>query len=156
MSGDNFDYIFEQYRPLVKAAVGKYSYGLGKRGIDCADMETAANLALHRAWKSYDAQKKGITFGLYAEICVKNACISWFRKNTGKRAKHLKPEKTGRKTVAFSDGDLESLSTREKETVLMFFSEGLSYREIAEHMSVSVKSVDNALSRAKRKLKKMN
>ena len=48
---------------------------------------------------------------------------------------------------------LELLSRREL-SVLSLYLEGYSYKQIAERLSVSVKSVDNSLARSKQKLKK--
>lgn len=46
------------------------------------------------------------------------------------------------------------LSKRERETIICFHIYGMSYRQIAEKMGVSEKSVDNAKQRAVRKLRK--
>lgn len=56
-------------------------------------------------------------------------------------------------SAEFSEKLSKLLSNREFE-VLNLYLEGFSYRQIADKLSVSVKSVDNSLSRAKQKLKK--
>ena len=48
---------------------------------------------------------------------------------------------------------LSELLTEKEHNVLKLYLEGYSYRQIAEKMSVSVKSVDNSLLRARNKLK---
>ncbi len=56
-------------------------------------------------------------------------------------------------SAEFSEKLSKLLSNREFE-VLNLYLEGFSYRQIADKLAVSVKSVDNSLSRAKQKLKK--
>lgn len=48
---------------------------------------------------------------------------------------------------------LKALLTKSEYEVLMLYGSGLSYREIAKKLCVSEKSVDNALCRARRKIK---
>ena len=45
------------------------------------------------------------------------------------------------------------LLSHKEQTVLQLYSSGLSYKEISKELGCTLKSVDNALSRAKRKLK---
>lgn len=47
---------------------------------------------------------------------------------------------------------LKNLLSRTEYEVLMLYGNGLSYRQIAEKLSISEKSADNALQRARRKI----
>jgi RNA polymerase sporulation-specific sigma factor len=57
----------------------------------------------------------------------------------------------GRYDMLYSAID-KCLTEREKETVTLYLA-GLSYREIAARLGISEKSVDNAMQRARRKLR---
>lgn len=49
---------------------------------------------------------------------------------------------------------LEKLLSKKELSVLTLYLEGFSYKQIAAKLSISIKSVDNSLSRSKQKLKK--
>lgn len=49
---------------------------------------------------------------------------------------------------------LESALSKNELNVLSLYLKGFSYKQIAARLSVSVKSVDNSLSRSRQKLKK--
>ena len=46
---------------------------------------------------------------------------------------------------------LQSVLSKSEYDVLMLYGNGLSYKEIAEKLSVTEKAVDNALQRARKK-----
>ena len=47
---------------------------------------------------------------------------------------------------------LQSVLSKSEYDVLMLYGNGLSYKEIAEKLSVTEKAVDNALQRARKKV----
>ena len=51
---------------------------------------------------------------------------------------------------------LKSVLSNTEYDVLMLFGNGMSYREIAQKLSISEKSADNALQRARRKICNVN
>lgn len=51
---------------------------------------------------------------------------------------------------------LKSMLSKNEFDILMLYGGGLSYKEIAKKLSVSEKTVDNALQRARRKINRLN
>ncbi len=121
---------------------------------------------------SYDAGSEA-TFNTYASRCIRNRIISVIRATTTKRhipedmivsldsqvnsgTTELTPEES-----LLSDENAEyitsviksELSDRERE-IFMLYLAGVSYCDIAKRNGVTVKSVDSALQRARKKLKK--
>lgn len=150
------------YEGLVKKSVISFS---SRIDMPSEDIEQEALLALSRASKRYDPELTGVTFGLYAKICIKNALISLERKSLTRRRKS---EKASRLSEASRDvtGDsvswlsaavrrerIQRLLTPFENQVLQMFIDGLSYEEIAEDLGISKKKVDNTLYRLRKKLK---
>ena len=50
---------------------------------------------------------------------------------------------------------LEKLLSKKELSVLSLYLEGYTYKQIAARLSISLKSVDNSLSRSKQKLKQL-
>ncbi len=152
----NFDEIMTEYEPLLRSSAVAYA---GRTGQSTGDMYQIASLALHRAYLTFE-EGRGLTFGLYAKICVKNACISEQRKKSAasrreSRAGYSSEPDAGTTGLPnFAILDLTALSTLEKN-VLLSRADGLSYAEIAEELGIGTKSVDNALRRAKDKLREI-
>ena len=48
---------------------------------------------------------------------------------------------------------LQGILSKSEYDVLMLYGNGLSYKEIAERLSVTEKTVDNALQRARKKVR---
>jgi len=74
--GQAFSELAAKYSPLIGAAVEKYRRMCGE---STDDLHQEALLAFYRAVKTYDTEKKGVTFGLYAKICINNRMISILR-----------------------------------------------------------------------------
>ena len=146
----SFEEILSKYRSLIKAAVAKYAPLLNDKA-EREDMEQTALLALYRAFDTFDEKQSNVTFGLYAKICVRNACVSMLRKKR-KQIRHdvIIPDR--QPSAGYPEIAIGSLSDMERR-VLLLFADGLSYREISEETGLKRKSVANALCRARRKLK---
>ena len=90
---------------------------------------------------------------MYAKICIRNRLVSAIRHRERKKRKEkadsLK-EVSVSSEVGSSEGEVGSLLAEAGE---LLYSSGLSYKEISKELGCTLKSVDNALSRAKRKLK---
>lgn len=132
------------------------------------DLKQEGLLALLAAAKSFDEQN-GASFGTYARLCARHRMISARR-----RVMALPVPVEGDDTVAESiplDGQAEPeqlILAKEEEkrlfaklkeqlspleyAALREYLDGYSYEEIAAHLDATPKSVDNALSRARRKL----
>ena len=155
-----FNHLAEQYKPLILSQVDRMLPGCPPNTIGRDDLIQEANIALYRAAISYDEQQNGVTFGLYAKICIRNRLISALR-----RVKRMqkKPKVEVSPHTQHNDLDYELLKeklhgllTRYEEQVLGLRAENYSYKEIAEKLSTDPKSIDNALYRIRKKIRQIN
>ena len=143
-------------------------------GGDSEDLIQEGMLGLLAAIRTYNPQT-GVLFRTYAEVCIRrrlysaivtatrhkhsplNQAISFEsaqfdETQTGSDARDLEEQiLTGEQTDEILCRYAHLLSGFECE-ILTLFLEGLSYREMAERVRKSVKSVDNAVSRIRKKL----
>jgi RNA polymerase sporulation-specific sigma factor len=128
-----------------------------------------ALMALYNAAVSY-SDGKNVTFGLYAKICIHNRIVSYVRKvmaqkrraekissaSVGNQKKSESPEELleilerNGEFKRFLDGELSSYEKK----VFSLYLQKKSYSEIAEELGKTEKSVDNALTRVKNKIKR--
>ena len=111
---------------------------------------------------TYDTKQSKVSFGLYAKVCIRNRMVSVMRRLRSEKRRKLAlqeqqkqitdrpPRRDTAELVALS----EKLLANYERTVFLMFVEGHSYKDIANTLGVSVKSVDNAIFRAKKKLRK--
>ncbi len=133
------------------------------------DAVQEATIALYNAIKTYDSQRS--SFSTFASLCIRRSVYSFARKNGAQ--KNIPDEMLSSLEGAdISDNSTPEEIIIEKEDyanltqsiklelskmefeVLQMFLAGLSYSDIAESLNVTEKSVDNALSRIRKKLKK--
>lgn len=136
-------------------------------GLDFDDAVQEGIIGLFSAIENYEENRE-VNFGTYAGVCVHNAILS-ARKAAG-RKKHAPlnysvpiPENQstpGPEESAIASEQLalamELARTRLSAlemTVLALHLEGLSYEQIAHTLGRTTKAVENALVRARRKLK---
>lgn len=170
-SGDKkaFDELAKRFLPLIKKeTVASVSRSEELRE-HYDEIYQEALVALYNAAISYDGEKN-VTFGLYAKICIHNGIISYARKikSQFKRLNKMKlsAEKGEKKSdeteelieALDKNSELrriinEELSAYEKK-VFSLYLQKKSYADIASSLGKDEKSVDNALSRAKSKIKK--
>ncbi len=144
----------------------KRSGGSGYLGAD--DLAQESMFGFLHAVDEYDPSR-GVPFGAYARVCMDNS-----RKTAANHggseipcepdAKDLTPDGVAPDTLATVlvraklSGVLAACETDltvvEKSVVYLHVI-GLSYKEIGERLSMDEKAVDNALQRARRKLKKV-
>jgi RNA polymerase sporulation-specific sigma factor len=129
-------------------------------------------LALFKAAESFDEDFTRVSFGLYAKICIKNRLISAKRqrmralKKDGRgvgrprKQREGQPASCSKKSAPPDEERLRSLLEQSKDRLTSreqqafdLYLQGRSYKEIGEELHCTVKSVDNALARAKRKIK---
>ena len=156
--------IIEHYMPLIVSTAKGY---LPEPYID--DSVQEATIALYNAIKTYDPQKS--SFHTFASLCIKRSVIAFARKNGAKKqipdemlssienteiSDHTTPE-----AIIIEKEDYDNLTqsiklelSKMEYEVLQLFLSGMSYSFIAETLSITEKSVDNALSRIRKKLKK--
>ena len=78
LADEAFSELVERYMPLIKKRVYMY-FG---SDADSAEAMQEANIALHSAAMTYDSDKcDGVTFGLYAGVCISNRLKSLVRHN---------------------------------------------------------------------------
>ena len=158
-----FSELITKYRPLLDSAVNKYYRGVKDMGGELDDLRQEARLAFYRAIVSFDLNNDGVSFGLYAKICVKNALVSVVRKISADRKRKSSeksaslPKETGARSsqLEFSAllDDAEGRLTQYEKKVFCLYLDGKHYKEIASLLGKTEKSVDNALFRAKTKLR---
>lgn len=140
-----------------------------KQGYEKEDLYQESVIAFLRALHTFDENRE-TGFYTYASVCIKNHLLSLLR--TGRRQKNaamvdyvsidsaemiydIDPERDWIEKEEFSDMKkriFSALSDFEKE-VLRFYLNGFSYKAIGEKLGKSEKSVGNALSRVRKKLR---
>jgi RNA polymerase sporulation-specific sigma factor len=151
------------YNPLIVAMIEKYSRSIGASEADRDDLRQEVTVAFYKAVTTFDTDQDEVSFGLYAKICIRNRLVSLLRssKSKSKRAKlsHGNADKEPAKprdafifASELQELSRKILSKRERE-VFMMYADGRSYSDIASAVGITEKSVDNALFRAKKKLR---
>ena len=170
------DALVLRYRRAVRALVRPYFLAGG----DSEDLMQEGMIGLLSAMRSYDAEA-GVTFHAYAELCIRRRVISAARSaarlkhsplNDGVSLEEILSDENQRVSLFVGhrfdrspedqllarerEGDFISaysryLSAFEKEILKRYLS-GLSYEEIASKCGRSIKSVDNAVQRIRKKL----
>lgn len=158
-----FSLLSDKYSGLVHNLVNKFTRDDMTRE-DIEDMSQEAQMLLYKAARTYNVDS-GLTFGLYARTCIKNGLITLERK----RKREIKrinaelsefeisvPDTTdyideAESATALMEKIKDVLSPRE---LAVFKCLTLDYKhaEISAKLGVSVKSVENAVFRIKKKL----
>ena len=165
----SFDAVYSLYLPLIQSATLKLmkAYGIGESEED--DIAQEAALALYKAALAFDTAT-GVSFGHYAKICIQNRIISYIRSNKSHGESSDIPYEFYCDTPAGStpeelivsaeaitelNGKINSSLTEFESAVFRLYLEDLSYEDIAHAIGRPKKSVDNAISRIKAKLRKL-
>ena len=150
----------DAYSPLIETMTDKYIRSIRAFGADRDDLRQEASVAFYRAVMTYDTEQTDVSFGLYAKICIRNRLISLLRsvkKKARISARGLDGNGVSSKERFLGGNDLGDLSkallSKREKMVFLMYADGKSYREISEQIGASEKSVDNALFRAKKKLR---
>ncbi len=151
-----------RYLPTVRRWVVRLGIPSGEREDACQE----GLMAVVDAARHYTAQK-GVSFGAYAGVCVKNRIISFKRErdavSQGTVAdleplaadQSAQPEETALRRAqidAVRKAAAVRLTARERQ-VLLLLMEGYRYSEIAEQTKTTVKSVNNTMQRVRKKLR---
>lgn len=162
-----FEELLGRYEPLILSEVTKVIAKCPDLSGEAEEMRQEGRLALFDARASF-TEGEGVTFGLYAKVCVHNRLISYLRKflSRKRREEHAAAELTEKGAsaaeelaVAYEESErlrrfVSSSLTALEQKVLLLYIEKKSYKEIAEILGRDEKAVDNALSRAKSKIKR--
>ncbi len=158
----------EKYKPLLESEVSRYISSLSDADLD--DLRQGALVALYHAALSYRTDY-GVTFGLYAKVCIVNGIADALRYLTKKTA-DVSMESLADDDLLGGDENPQSLMLDKEGFALALnkaravlseleyrifelYIGGYSYAEIADQIGKTEKSVDNALRRVKSKLKKV-
>lgn len=158
-----------KYIPLVRSRAASF-YG---PGLEQDDLVQEGFIGLLKAIRSYDPLRES-SFRTFAVLCVTGRMMSAVRASLSSKHSPLRDYRSiSQEGLAFSaDVDPESyfigkeeaqllwnqiftkLSSFERDALRLYLS-GHSYREMSLILQASSKSVDNAIQRIRRKLKKV-
>ena len=163
-----FEELLARYRRLVSYFAGNS----GNSVLDREDLVQEGLLGLYSAALSYQPERQ-VRFRTYAAACIQNRIRNAARAEKRSVVSELSfddPENTLSESVSADCPDPEhetlakewaqeldllmdrALSRQEREIFCCALS-GMSYEEIASHFQTPAKSVDNAIQRARRKLR---
>jgi len=161
-SDSAFSSLCEDYEALVESMTQSFFESCSN--IDKEDLRQEARMAFYQAAMTFSLEQDGVTFGLYAKICIRNRLISIRRKYTTQSKLKLKQnaEELSMAAEVTSVMPRRTLLTEEvmkllspfEQKVFALYAQKCSYSEIARMLSRSEKSIDNAIYRIKRKLRK--
>lgn len=164
--------LFNKYRSLIN----KCSRGYFLIGGDIEDLVQEGMIGLYKAIKNYSADKAA-TFSTFASLCIRRQIQSAVRNASAKKNKALSSavpimdedsDDTGVYLIADGESpdsilihrqtsqaifeELKKMLSPLEYDVLKYYLSGLSYQQIASKTKQTKKSIDNALSRIKKKL----
>ena len=161
-----FDRLVHLYHPLIDSMVNRCFEGLSPY-YERDDVQQFALIAFSKAALAYNLKQEKVTFGLYAKICIGNALISKLRSARKHHVEVLPVDSIF--DMADSDDIAEEMIDREnaeklhelikstlsdfENEVFKLYAGGYSSSEIADKLGKTEKSVDNAIFRARKKLK---
>ena len=160
------------FRPLAQSLAGRFSMP----SCDPEDLCQIALMGLWRAVQCFDPQRKA-GFAAFARVCIRRQILSELKRaqrwavpmvSLSDEADHqawleqlpdprqnLYEQLSERETMRLQREFLATkLSPLEAQVVALYQQQKLTYREIAERLGCSVKAVDNALARIKRKARR--
>lgn len=157
-----FEELVRRFLPLINKVISELD--IPKLRYDEATSE--GYLALYRAAESYDIENNGVTFGLYAKICIWRRLSDFIGRETREEARLLELDKFNLHTGSAQESGiiLKENTKRYLKLARTFLSDyeysvfrlylcGMTTREIAEELNVSSKSVDNAKNRMMKHLR---
>ena len=158
--------LFERYAPLIESVCGQYLHEAPSE----QELRSAVMESFLQAIRSYNVENQTVTFGLYARICINNRIVDCLRK--WKRIpKPLSLDSAEYISLGADESSnpahsvvareqylelrrrmVEALSKKECR-IWELFIEGRTTAEIAELLGMERKSVENAIFRARKKLR---
>jgi RNA polymerase sporulation-specific sigma factor len=168
-----FDILLERYRHLIAAIAKAHAVNAA----DAEDYVQEGMLGLLAAASSY-AQDRSAGFRTYAAVCIRNRIrnVSGKEHAASRRGNDFSalslddPENQTAELLADSDespedvvlekeliselyAKLADVLSRQEQEIFWLSVNGFSYADIADRLHISAKSVDNAIQRARRKLR---
>ena len=166
-----FNTIYESYRPLMESMAQKMLTAYSLPPAEYDDLIQEAAIALFTSASAFD-ESKGVTYGLYAKICIKNRLVSYINSRYGKHlgsndlslddiegevSHDITPEQMmiDKESIENLRYKIDEVLTPLESSVFWLYLVGTPYSDIASALSKSTKSVDNAIHRIKVKLRKL-
>lgn len=156
----SFEELVEKSKPMLRKIVATFP----ERHRE--DLIQEGILGLHNAYTTFD-KDLGVPFSVYLRICVNNSILTAYKKLKKSDCSEEFDEEGfvpdgSMEEFVISKNDAEKffeklkavLSPLEKE-ILAEYLKDKSYEEIADTLSLTVKTVDNALMRIKKKMRKL-
>ena len=156
-----FSSILTEYTPLLNKLISGFSSPL----VSYDEAFSEASVALYRAAMSYDENNEGVTFGLYAKICVYRRLCDLYEKlskidNTVEFDVNKIAVYGNVETRIVAIERMREYLKRAKEIlsdyeyrVLLLYIEGHDTKTISEKLSKDIKSIENAKVRMLRTLR---
>ena len=158
-----FSELVKRYTPMINKVISGFDIPNSRVEEAVSD----AHVALYRAAKAYDLSSDGVTFGLYARICVYNKLCDFVGSElredlsvsdvdadklvaTSRVESNLVNLETVRRYLSVAKG---ILSDYEYEVFRLYLG-GYTSREIAGILNQTSKSVDNAKNRMMKRLRR--
>ena len=154
--------LIDNYKRLAVSVACTYFL----KGGDVLDLVSEGMLGIFKAVKGYDASKN-VPFGAFVKLCVTRqiqSAVKIANRKTFPTTSIEEAEKinvVNPEDIVIQQEEYETLQdkidnilTPLEKNVLVEYLDGASYEEISKKLGISQKSVDNALSRLKSKLKK--
>ena len=159
---DAFDELVRRYTPMIRKVIS----GFSGCPYDSDELFAEGCVALHIAAQRFILEQDGVTFGLYARICVRNRIVDMLRRSESEETlsdvdveqvtddtsveERLVDRDTFNRLLISARGLLSDYEYR----VLLLHIQGYKTSQIATMLGKSAKSVDNAKARVFRRLRK--
>lgn len=166
----SINHILYRYKTMVKSYARRYFLVGGETD----DLIQEGMIALYSSIQDYSPDKN-TTFKTFATLCIKRQIYDSIR--TASRNKHkplndfislyakgfeyffidsANPEECyiAEESLKTIEYNIKSLLHSDEKHLFELYLSGLSYKEIADNMSITVKSVDNNLQKIKKTLKR--
>lgn len=155
--------LFERYKPLIISKINSFNFV----NSDFEDAFQECMIVLFTAINSYNSEIA--SFSTYVTVCINRALISIYRqKNNGGETlienfdanisekifdESINPQNIIENNYNFSElvSTVKSNLSKLEFSVLKYLFAGRKYSEIANELSISEKSVDNAVQRIRNK-----
>lgn len=161
----SFALLCDKYEMLIISLSKKYSNMCADEQVELEDFLQESKIAFDKAISTYDINSK-TTFGAYAKVCIRNGLVSFLRKCKSKKSRkeefneegfcdetaldNIAKQELKQQLLQHAEGLLSPLEKR----IFMMICEEMSIKEISKSINKSIRSVNNAIYRARRKLKK--
>lgn len=161
-SDSAFDELVTRYTPMMRKVIS----GFSSPALEFSELFSEACIALHSAMLRYDLEQGGVTFGLFARICVQHRLLDFVRTESGKSVAECDVDGVAdcdsiesgiveRETFDRLMSSARTLLSDYEYRVLVLHIQGYKTSTIAKMLSRSPKSVDNAKYRIFRRLRLM-